>query len=103
MHSTTNHTCPSEVTILARLLANEAGKLSATVARHFLNLGFGDDDKARMHDLAVRNQGDVPLRRGEGGTVRLRQGRHPAFHLEIQGPPNPSHPAQKRHSLLSRG
>jgi hypothetical protein len=29
------------------------------MARYLLNLGFGDEDKARMHDLAVRNQDDA--------------------------------------------
>ena len=29
------------------------------MARHILELGFSDRDKARMHDLAVRNQGDA--------------------------------------------
>ena len=28
------------------------------MARYVLNLGFSDEDKARMHDLAVRNQDD---------------------------------------------
>jgi hypothetical protein len=49
----------SEVDILARVLGNERGRLSATMARHLLNVGFGDDDKARMHELAVRNQCDT--------------------------------------------
>jgi hypothetical protein len=29
------------------------------VARYILDLGFSDRDKARMHDLAVRNQEDA--------------------------------------------
>ena len=29
------------------------------MARYVLNLGFSDQDKARMHDLAVRNQEDA--------------------------------------------
>ncbi len=29
------------------------------MARYFLTLGFTDSDKARMHDLAVRNQTDA--------------------------------------------
>jgi hypothetical protein len=29
------------------------------MARYVLNLGFSDRDKARMHDLAVRNQADA--------------------------------------------
>lgn len=46
----------NEVTILARVLCNEEGELPADVARYFLTLGFSERDKARMHDLAVRNQ-----------------------------------------------
>ena len=55
---TSNDAGPSEVTILARVLGNKQGQLSTTMARHFLNLGFGARDKARMHELAVRNQAD---------------------------------------------
>jgi hypothetical protein len=29
------------------------------MARYLLTLGFGERDKARMHDLAVRNQEDA--------------------------------------------
>jgi hypothetical protein len=60
MHPTTaNHESPSEVAILARVLGNENGRLSLTMARHLLTLGFSERDKARMHDLAVRNQQDA--------------------------------------------
>jgi hypothetical protein len=60
MHTATaNHAGPSEVTILARVLGNEQGQLPAEMARYLLTLGFSDDDKARMHDLAVRNQEDA--------------------------------------------
>jgi hypothetical protein len=48
----------SEVEILARVLSNEAGQLSPTMARYLLDLGFSADDKASMHELAVRNQDD---------------------------------------------
>jgi hypothetical protein len=34
----------------------ERQKLTSTLARHLLRLGFSPEDKARMHDLAVRNQ-----------------------------------------------
>jgi hypothetical protein len=57
--TTANHASISEVGILARVLGNERGQLSSTMARYLLNLGFGDEDKARMHDLAVRNQNDA--------------------------------------------
>lgn len=46
----------NEVTILARVLGNQRGKLPAVLARYILTLHFSDSDKTRMHDLAVRNQ-----------------------------------------------
>ena len=49
----------SEVTILARVLDNGEGKLPRGLARYILKLTFSDCDKARMHDLAVRNQEDA--------------------------------------------
>ena len=49
----------SEVTILARVLGNGQGRMPAQIARYLLDLGFSDDDKARMHNLVVRNQDDV--------------------------------------------
>lgn len=47
---------PTEVTILARLLGNDEGRLPATTARYFLSLTFTEAEKNRMHDLAIRNQ-----------------------------------------------
>jgi hypothetical protein len=55
-HTTNGHAAPSEVAILARVLGNEEGGRPPDMARYVLTLGFGDRDKARMHDLAVRNQ-----------------------------------------------
>ena len=55
---TTNDAGQSEVAILARVLGSGQGQLPADMARYILTLGFSDDDKARMHDLAVRNQND---------------------------------------------
>lgn len=49
----------SEVAILARVLGNDGGELPPDLARYFLTLGFCERDKARMHDLAVRNQEDA--------------------------------------------
>lgn len=46
----------SEVSILARILGNEQGQFPAQMARYILDRGFSDNDKARVHDLAVRNQ-----------------------------------------------
>jgi hypothetical protein len=59
MHASTDHPNQSEVAILARILGKQNGKLPATMARYVLSLGFNDQDKARMHDLAVRNQQDA--------------------------------------------
>jgi hypothetical protein len=47
-----------EVTILARVLGNDEDELPADMARYLLTLAFSTRDKARMHDLAVRNQHD---------------------------------------------
>jgi hypothetical protein len=57
--ATANNTGPSEVTILARLLGQGKDQMPAEMARYILTLGFSDDDKGRMHDLAVRNQQDA--------------------------------------------
>ena len=45
----------NEIAILARILSDGKG-FSLALARHLLKLGFSDEDKAHMHDLAVRNQ-----------------------------------------------
>ncbi len=58
MSTTTAHGSETEVTILARILGNENGKLPADLARYILDLRLSERDKARMHDLAVRNQND---------------------------------------------
>ncbi|SRR5579883_106159 len=45
----------NEITILARILSN--GKaVPLAVARQLLKFGFSDEDKARVHELADRNQ-----------------------------------------------
>ncbi len=49
----------SEVAILARILGNEDGQLPLEMARYLLTLGFNVREKARMHDLTVRNQADA--------------------------------------------
>jgi hypothetical protein len=46
----------SEAAILSRLLEAAKRRLSPAAARYLLSLGFNEDEKARMHDLAVRNQ-----------------------------------------------
>ncbi len=59
MSTTTARRNENEVTILARILGNEQGQLPPEQARYILALGFSERDKARMHDLAVRNQDDA--------------------------------------------
>ncbi len=58
MSTTTTHGSENEVTILARILGNENGQLPKDIARYVLDLNISERDKARMHDLAVRNQDD---------------------------------------------
>lgn len=48
-------TTTNEIAILARILSNGKG-FSPALARQLLKLGFSEEDKAHMHDLAVRNQ-----------------------------------------------
>lgn len=59
MRTISDHDAGSEVAILARILGNQEGALSPQMARYILGRGFSDDDKARMHDLATRNQTDA--------------------------------------------
>jgi len=54
----TTQASENELMILARILGNENGQLPADMARYILDLRISERDKARMHDLAVRNQGD---------------------------------------------
>lgn len=57
--STTTKKGEDEVTILARLFSGEDRPLPADVARYILDLHVSDRDKARMHELATRNQEDA--------------------------------------------
>jgi hypothetical protein len=59
MATATTHSGETEVTILARILGNENGQLPKELARYILDLNVSERDKARMHDLAVRNQDDA--------------------------------------------
>jgi hypothetical protein len=45
-----------EVLIFERLLRNGSDDLNPDLARYLLTLGFKDEDKVRMHTLAVKNQ-----------------------------------------------
>lgn len=58
MSTAAAHASENEVTILARILGNEDGQLPADLARYIVGLQISERDKARMHDLAVRNQDD---------------------------------------------
>jgi hypothetical protein len=62
-----NATPDSEVAILARVLGNGRDELPREMARYVLTLGFSERDRARMHELAVRNQEDalVPAEQDE--------------------------------------
>jgi hypothetical protein len=46
----------SEVAIFGRLIKTDNGDLSRELARYILTLGFGEEDQARMRELAERNQ-----------------------------------------------
>lgn len=59
MSTTAIHPVEDEVTILARVLGSDGGSMPADLARYLIDLGFSDRDKARMHDLALRNQDDT--------------------------------------------
>ena len=57
--STAARTPDNEVTILARVFDDEQGLLPAELARSLVDVEFSVRDRARMHDLAVRNQADA--------------------------------------------
>jgi hypothetical protein len=60
MHmNTATHTGENEVSILARVFDDEHGLLPPELARSIVDVEFSERDKARMHDLAVRNQADT--------------------------------------------
>jgi hypothetical protein len=56
--SHTSHATNNEVTILARFLTKGDRPLPKHIARYILTLTISEQDKARMHDLVVRNQRD---------------------------------------------
>jgi hypothetical protein len=59
MSTAPTHAAENEVTILARFLDSDNGLLPRDVARYILDHQISARDKARMHDLAVRNQADA--------------------------------------------
>jgi hypothetical protein len=46
----------NELAIIGRLLKADKGDLPHELARYVLTLGFGEEDQARMRELAERNQ-----------------------------------------------
>ncbi len=52
----TPSTGTSEAAIFSRIFADGRRSLTPELARHILALEFSDDDKARMHELAAKNQ-----------------------------------------------
>jgi hypothetical protein len=52
----TPQTSAGEAAIFSRVFADSGRSLTPELARHILTLEFNDDDKARMHELAVKNQ-----------------------------------------------
>ena len=51
----------SEAAILSRVIHRSKLTLSPEAARALLDLGFSEDDRKKMHDLAVKNQqGKLP-------------------------------------------
>jgi len=59
MSTTAARAGDNEVTILARAFDDERGLLPRLLARSIVDVDFSQRDKARMHDLAVRNQNDA--------------------------------------------
>ena len=59
MATAVHHATDNEVTILAHFLVAENGQLPPDVSRYILDLTLSGRDKARMHNLAVRNHDDA--------------------------------------------
>lgn len=56
----TTHAAAAEAAILSRLVKPNGGDFSPEVAEAILKLDFDPTDRARMHELAVKNQeGDL--------------------------------------------
>ena len=56
MSTTGTSSRTSEIAIFGRLIKSDDGDLSHELARYILTIGFGEEDQARMRDLAERNQ-----------------------------------------------
>jgi hypothetical protein len=58
MSTATSRPHEDEVTILARVIARDDHPIAPEIASYLLALDFDKADKARMHDLTLRNQDD---------------------------------------------
>lgn len=56
--ATSVHPNFSEVGILSRFLSEGRGELPPSIASYILDLSIPEEDRTRMHELAVRNQDD---------------------------------------------
>jgi hypothetical protein len=56
MHTPPAANGTSQAAIFARLWEMKDGRLPRALARHVLKLRFPEPDKARMHELATKNQ-----------------------------------------------
>jgi hypothetical protein len=56
MPTQTSVTNTSEAAIFGRVFVDGRHRLTPELAQHILTLEFNDEDKARMHELAVKNQ-----------------------------------------------
>jgi hypothetical protein len=52
----TSKTSASEAAIFSRIFVEGPQGLTSELARHILTLEFSDHDKARMHELVLKNQ-----------------------------------------------
>ena len=58
LSKTVPESATNEIAILARVLSN-GKQLKPSLARHLLELGFSEEDNARMNDLADRNRNGI--------------------------------------------
>jgi hypothetical protein len=56
MSTTASKELSSEAAIMSRVLLNGHDALTPELARFFLARGFSEEDKSRMHELAVKNR-----------------------------------------------
>ena len=56
MPKTETNVTASEAAIFSRVFANGKHALTPQLARYLLGLTFSAEDKARMHELAMKNQ-----------------------------------------------